>query len=325
MRQRMSPRPSKADPARTGYRQLIQLLNQRYRQEFDRAEQLRSELADIYASRAWRLLSWLRNFKRRWFPGSAKGACRPEAQKTGMAARETPPRAARVSIVIPFRDRIELLCGCLTSLRRSTYRRFEVILVDNGSTDARTLGYVDRLRLRRRYRVVVSPGPFNFSRLCNEGARQAAGDYLLFLNNDIEVFAPDWLEQLLIVAQQPQVGVVGATLLYPDLTIQHTGIFERGGAWVHVYRGRPHDHEGDHGELRQVRAVPAVTGACLLIGRELFFQVGGFDESLAVTHNDVDLCRRVRERGYLVAITPHAQLLHYESLSRGYSAEHQQR
>jgi GT2 family glycosyltransferase len=227
-----------------------------------------------------------------------------------------------VSIIIPFRDHVNLLHRCLTSLSYSTYRPYEVLLVDNGSVDPRTFDYLRRFGNRGRRRWVPCPGPFNFSRLCNHGAQQADGEFLLFLNNDTEVLALDWLEQLLVVADDPRIGVVGATLYYPDLTIQHAGIFpDNGNTWVHRYRGYPQDHAGDDGEVRHVRSVPAVTGACLLIRRDLFLELGGFDEALPVTHNDVDLCRRVRERGLLVAVTPHAQLLHYESLTRGYQAE----
>jgi GT2 family glycosyltransferase len=210
----------------------------------------------------------------------------------------------------------------LRSLRASTYRNFEVVLVDNGSTDPRTLRLLARLRERRRCRVVACPEPFNFSRLCNLGASTASGDYLVFLNNDTEVLARDWLEQLLRIGGDPSVGVVGATLLYPDRTIQHAGLFPRAdGLWVHPYRGLPGDHAGDGGELRVARCVPAVTAACLLVRRALFGELGGFDERFPVTYNDVDLCRRVRERGLSVVVSPEARLFHYEGLSRGFTAD----
>src|SRR5262249_6245352 len=164
--------------------------------------------------------------------------------------------AGRVSIVIPFRDRPELLRNCMRGLRTSSYRNFEVILVNNGSAEPRTHPYLWRLEGLRRLRLLDCPGAFNFSRLCNEGARWAAGDHLLFLNNDTEVLTPDWLERLLLIERHPEVGAVGATLLYPDRTLQHAGIFpHRDGRWVHAYRGRSPDCEGAHGELRHVRAV----------------------------------------------------------------------
>jgi GT2 family glycosyltransferase len=213
-----------------------------------------------------------------------------------------------------------LLRNCLRGLQRGSYERREIVLIDNGSTCARTLRYLDQVRAQPKFKVVPCPGPFNFSRLCNLGARQADGDFLLFLNNDVEVLTPDWLEQLLRLGNCPKVGVVGATLLYPDGTLQHAGIFPSGGGrFCHVYRGHPHDDPGDNGELGQARTVPAVTGACLMIRRSLFMEMGGFDETLGLTHNDVDLCRRVRERGLKVAVSPHARLWHLESLSRGFS------
>jgi GT2 family glycosyltransferase len=300
---------------------LIHELNRRYRQEWDRAERLRDELADIQGSRAWRLLALLRRFRRWLFAPDSSPPARESFPGAALPDRLGQPQG-QVSIVIPFKDRVELLRGCLRSLRPTTYRRFEVILVDNGSTEPRTRQYLQRLAGRRRVRVVDCPGPFNFSRLCNEGAREATGDHLLFLNNDTEVRSPDWLEQLLVIERYPEVGVAGGTLLYPDRTIQHAGMFPRGdGTWTHAYRGRPEDYGGEHGELWRVRIVPAVTGACLLIRRPLFEEVGGFDERLPVAFGDVDLCGRVRGKGLRVMVTPHARLLHFESLSRGYSRD----
>src|SRR5262249_39465117 len=146
----------------------------------------------------------------------------------------------------------------------------------------------------------------------------AAGDYLLFLNNDTEVVTPDWLEQMLLLAGRPEGGAVGATPLYPDGTIQHAGLFPRTHRpWAHPYRGLP-PHRGGHAEVRQVRAVPAVTGACLLLRRDRFLALGGFDEGLPLTFGDVELCCRLRVQGFLVLVTPHARLLHFESLSRGW-------
>jgi GT2 family glycosyltransferase len=269
---------------------------------------------------AGRVVAWLQRLKRRLWPSAPV----PEPPITERAVPyaappDLPPITGRVSIVIPFRDRPELLRNCLRSLCDSTCRAFEVILVDNGSTDPRTLRLLARLRERRRYRVVACPEPFNFSRLCNLGASAASGEYLVFLNNDTEVLARDWLEQLLRIGVDPAVGVVGATLLYPDRTIQHAGLFPRAdGLWVHPYRGLPADQVG---ELRVARCVPAVTGACLLVRRALFAELGGFDTRFPVAYNDVDLCRRVRDRGLSVVISPEARLFHYEGLSRGFSAD----
>jgi len=299
------------------YRRLLHLLNRRYHDEFVRAERLRADLEVVEALRATWLFALLRQLKR-WL--------RPPARPTPSSEAVTPLElvpvepAGRVSLVLPFRDQPELLRDCLASLRLGTYRNFEVVLVDNGSSDPGLLRLLKRLERRRRYHVVSCPGPFNFSRLCNAGAEQARGDYLLFLNNDTCVLSPDWLEQLIGVAAQPGVGAVGATLLYPDGTLQHAGMFRRAdGVWDHFHRGAAGDFPGERGELRRVRAVPAVSAACLLMRRALFLELNGFDEGRPVTHNDTDLCRRVRQRGLLVAVTPHARLLHYESLSRGFA------
>jgi O-antigen biosynthesis protein len=297
--------------------ELIQLLNHRWWCERERAERLELELRRLKESRTFRLCAWLRGLLRLGRPVAPESV--PPAPHRGHPISLTaPPVAGRISIVIPFKDRVELLHNCLRSLRRSSDRRREVILVDNGSTEAVTRRFLDCLRGRRRLRILACPGEFNFAWLCNQGARHARGDWLLFLNNDTEVIAPDWLEQLRHAAAQPGVGVVGATLLYPSGTLQHAGMFSLAdGRWEHAWRGFPADHAGAAGELRQVRSVAAVTGACLLIGRGLFAELGGFDERFPHTHNDTDLCERVRRRGLLVVVTPHARLFHLESSSRG--------
>jgi GT2 family glycosyltransferase len=318
------PRPR---PGRRRYRELIHLLNRRYHEQWQRAERLDRELA--LARRAWLgpLLAWLRRLARmlrpvryEGLPGSVPGELAGVSFQQVHEAEEAP--RGRVSIVIPFRDQLDLLRGCLRSLRKTCYQDREIILVNNGSAEARTLRYLDRQRGKVGVRVLDRPEPFNFSRLCNRGARAARGDYLLFLNNDTEALSRDWLERLLRLACREEVGVVGATLLYPDGTIQHAGLFPRADrTWVHGYRGLRPDEPGEQGELGLVRTVPAVTGACLLIRRELFEAVGGFDERLPLTFNDVDLCRRVRALGKLVVVSPHARLLHFEGLSRGFSSD----
>ncbi len=318
MRDRTERRRRRRNP----YAGLLHLLNQRYHAEFVRAELLQNDLTGHRSSKLARAAEWLRIRLRGVFP-------HPAAVPTYLTEKAEPYRGtpladphARVSIVIPFRDRPELLRNCLRSLRRSTFRRFEIVLVDNGSEDPRTGRLLTRIGARDNVRIVSRPGPFNFARLCNAGAAAATGDRLLFLNNDTEVLTRDWLERLLALAADPAVGAVGATLLYPDRTIQHAGILPRSdGMWVHPYRGRPADEPGDGGELRTVRTVPAITAACMMVRRDLFDNVGGFDEQFPVTLNDVDLCRRIRARGRLVVVTPHARLFHYEGLSRGYTID----
>jgi GT2 family glycosyltransferase len=278
-------------------------------------------LADIHASRAWRILAWLRRLRQ------ALRLSRPSDQPSGARVFVTPlacqpllPQGL-VSIILPFRDQPELLRNCLRSLRRTRYRRFEIVLIDNGSVEARTIRLLDRLQGRRSVSVVRVDEPFNFARLCNAGARRARGDYLLFLNNDTEVLTPSWLDQMLLVARQERVGVVGATLYYPDGAIQHAGLAEWNGIWFHPHRGVRPGNGNSPAELQHVRTVRAVSAACMLVGRQLFHELGGFDERFAVTQNDTDFCRRVWDRGQQVAITPHAQLRHYESLTRGYDKE----
>jgi GT2 family glycosyltransferase len=299
---------------------LLHLLNRRYHEQFVRAELLQNELDSRRNSKFARVADWLRRAFRALVPHPA------EAPKVLLAKAEpyraprfaVPPNA-RVSIVIPFRDQPALLANCLRSLKRSTFANLEVVLVDNGSEDPRTGRVVARASAVFDLRLVSRPEPFNFSRLCNAGACAATGDHLLFLNNDTEVLSRRWLERMLALCADPDVGAVGATLLYPDRTIQHAGMLPRSdGLWVHPYRGEP---ASAHTELREVRSVPAVTAACLLIRRDLFDSLGGFDESLPLTMNDVDLCRRVRERGKLVLVTPRAKLVHYEGLTRGFSVD----
>jgi GT2 family glycosyltransferase len=314
------PEITSARKLSNGYRHTLHELNQRYHEAWNRAERLQDELDNIKKSRAYRLFAWWRGLANYWRPSPRSS---PASRFTSESLQNhRGPAAGSVSILIPFKDRLDLLRNCLRSLRRGTYPHREVVLLDNGSTCPRTLHYFQRLQARSHFRVIPCPGDFNFSRICNRGVRHAKGDFLLFLNNDVEVLTPDWLEQLLYLANCPDIGIVGATLLYPDGTLQHAGIFpSENGSWGHIYRGSPQDYPGEHGELTHARSVPAVTGACLLIRRSLFVEMNGFDERYALTFNDVDLCRRARERGLKVAITPHARLWHFESISRGFSRE----
>ncbi len=319
MRDRVDRRRRRRNP----YTELLHLLNQRYHAEFVRAELLQNDLTGLQGSKFARVAEWLRVQTRRLFPHPAavtKYITEHAAPYSGPAFPV--PADARVSIVIPFRDRPELLRNCLRSVQRSTFRRLEIVLVDNGSEDPRTGRLLARAGERLDVRLVSRPGPFNFSLLCNAGAAAATGDHLVFLNNDTEVLSRRWLERMLALAADPAVGAVGATLLFPDRTIQHAGLLPRSdGMWVHPYQGLSADDPGAGGELKTVRIVPAATAACLMTRRDRFEEVGGFDEQMPVTHNDVDLCRRIRERGRVVVVTPRARLLHYEGLSRGFTVD----
>ncbi len=219
-----------------------------------------------------------------------------------------------ISIIIPIRDKVELLQRCLTSIEeKTTYRNFEIIIVDNHSEKPETLSYLAQLP----HTVVQAPGPFNYSLINNVGVAHARGEFLLFLNNDIEVIAEDWLTAMLEHAQRSQVGAVGAKLLYPDRTIQHVGVvLGVGGVAGHVFLRLPEDSTHYFGLFQVVRNCSAVTAACMMMRKSVFDEVGGFDEHVKVAYNDVDLCLRIREKGYVIVYTPYALLYHFESSTR---------
>ena len=234
--------------------------------------------------------------------------------------RPLPAKPPRVSIIIPTRDRIELVRNCVDGiLNRTDYPDLDVVIVDNGSTEAASLNYLTMISHDPRVSVLRDDGPFNYSRLNNVAVARAIGDYVCFLNNDIETIAPDWLTELVSQAVRPGVGAVGTRLLYASGTLQHAGI-SMGvyGVAAHSHRHFPGDSIGYFGHPQLVREVSAVTAAALLMPKDLFLQVGGFDEdNLAVSYNDVDLCLRIRAAGRRVLYTPFAALYHLESASRG--------
>jgi len=221
-----------------------------------------------------------------------------------------------VSIIIPTRDRLNLLRRCLESIEsRTAYRNYEILIVDNGSQEPRTQSYLAGLP----HQVIRDDGLFNFARLNNRAATAARGEHLLLLNNDVEVITPEWLEALLEHSQRQEVGAVGAQLLYADGTIQHAGVVlgVRGVAG-HAHKYLSAKNEGYFFFPHLTRNYSAVTAACLMIRKALYEEVGGMEECLGVTFNDVDLCLRLRVRGYLIVYTPHARLYHHESRSRWY-------
>lgn len=225
-----------------------------------------------------------------------------------------------VSIIIPTRDRVDLLRRCLNSvLEKSSYREFELVLVDNCSSEPETLRYIDGLVSSGAARVVRYPAPFNYSAMNNLGAEQAGGKVLCLLNNDTEVISADWLEEMLGHLQQEDVGVVGAKLFYPDGRVQHGGdTVGPGGCAHHLHSFLDRDAPGYCNRAIAAQDLSAVTAACLVTWRSLYEQLGGLDEqNLKIAFNDVDYCLRVREAGFRVVWTPHAQLYHHESASRG--------
>jgi len=222
-----------------------------------------------------------------------------------------------VSIIIPTRNQADLLRTAVDSIRdRTDYESYEIVVVDNGSTERGALSYL--ASLGPPVHVHRWPHAFNYSAINNFAVGVSKGEQLLFLNNDIEIVRPDWLTALLEYAQLPGVGAVGAKLLYSDGTIQHAGVvLKRTGVAHHAFRWAPREVLGVPRLADLPRNCSAVTGACMLVPRKVFEEVGGFDEELRVVLNDVDLCLRIRDRGYAVIYTPHAQLYHHEGSSRG--------
>jgi GT2 family glycosyltransferase len=230
-----------------------------------------------------------------------------------------PQPAPRVCIIIPTRDRVELLRNCVDSIRALTdYRSYRIVVVDNRSSDAEALAYLGSLAGEEGVQVLRYDAEFNYSAINNWAASQCDGDVLCLLNNDIEVLAPDWLSEMVGHALRPEVGAVGAKLYYPDGTIQHAGVvLGIDGVAAHVYAGMPKEYPGHGGRALVTQALSAVTGACLVARRDVFEQVGGLDERLQVAFNDVDFCLRVGRAGYRIVWTPFAELRHHESASRG--------
>jgi GT2 family glycosyltransferase len=228
-----------------------------------------------------------------------------------------------VSTIIPFRDEPALLAKCVSSIRRAPgYDHLELVLVDNDSELPETKALVERLVAEPGVRLVEAPGPFNWSAINNAAVRACQGELLLFMNNDIEAVKPRWLEPLVGHALRKEVGAVGARLLYPDGSLQHGGVvFGLGGLAAHVLRGLPGNRPGYGAMATQTRDCSAVTGACMMARREVFEAVGGFDEELTVSFNDVDFCLKLREAGYLVVYTPLTELVHHESRSRGHTED----
>lgn len=225
-----------------------------------------------------------------------------------------------VSVIIPTRDKVELLRKCVhTLLDLTDYSPLEVIIVDNGSKQEATKLFLDEIGRDPRVRVQPDPGPYNYSALNNEAAALARGDFLCLLNNDTEIIDAHWLEEMMRYAVRPEIGAVGAKLLYPDGSIQHAGVVVGiGDAAGHAHRYLPATDAGYFGLPHVTHYVTAVTGACLLVSKAKFEAVGGLDaQSFAVAYNDVDFCLRLQQAGWRNVYVPHAVLIHHESKSRG--------
>lgn len=245
----------------------------------------------------------------------AKGL--PTVYRVSYALR---PECPKVSIIIPNRNHRNDLQICVKSiLTKTTYPNYEIVIVENGSTEQDVFGYYRELKKQySNVRLIRWKGGFNWSAINNHAVNVAEGEILLFLNNDTEVINGDWIEEMLMHAQRPEVGAVGAMLYYPNNRIQHAGVvLGLGGVASHAFAGVDRESHGYVGKLCYAQDVSAVTGACMMMRRDVWSRVGGFDEQFAENYNDVDICMRIRKEGLLVVWTPYAELYHYESKSRG--------
>jgi GT2 family glycosyltransferase len=249
-----------------------------------------------------------------------KGAtCTPGPFGTVKVEWPLPEQLPLVSIIVPTRDRLELLRPCVEGvLHRTTYESFELLVVDNESAEAETKKYFREIRSDPRVRIVRFPGPYNFSTMNNFAVRAAKGSYVCLLNNDTEVIEPVWLTEMMRYATRNEVGAVGAKLLYDDGSIQHAGvIIGLGEAAGHAHRFLPANDPGYFRQPHVTQFMSAVTAACLVIDKSKFLAVGGLDEGLAVAFNDVDLCLKLQKAGLRNVYVPHAVLVHHESKTRG--------
>lgn len=225
-----------------------------------------------------------------------------------------------ISVIIPNKDHTDDLDICLKSLyEKSSYKNFEVIIVENNSTEKETFEYYEALTQKHgNIKIVTWDGNFNYSAINNLGVSYAKGEFILLLNNDVEIINGSCLEEMLMFAQRKDVGAVGAKLYYSDDTVQHAGvILGLGGTAGHAHKHFGRSHPGYMARASIAQNLSACTAACLMMRRDVFDEVGGLDESFEVAFNDVDLCMKIRKKGYLVVFTPYAELYHYESKSRG--------
>ncbi len=227
----------------------------------------------------------------------------------------------KVSILIPNKDHAKDLKLCIQSIiKQTTYTNYEIIIIENNSTEKSTFDFYDEIQKQKNIKVIQYPEKeFNYSKIINYGVKNADGEYVLQLNNDTELITPNWLEQFIGFAQRNDVGVVGSKLYYPDNTIQHAGIIIGiQGTAGHILKNMPKQKKAYFGRQGYVQNFSSVTGACLFTKKSIYEEVGGMDENFAVAFNDIDLCLKIREKGYWIVWTPYIELKHYESKSRGY-------
>jgi GT2 family glycosyltransferase len=226
-----------------------------------------------------------------------------------------------VSIIIPSKNQATLLRLCLQSIKNNTtYDNYEVIVINNGSTESDFLKLIENAKsMFNSFICIDAAGPFNFSTLINIGYKHSNGDYLILLNNDTEVLSGTWINEMLAYGMNDKVGAVGCKLLYPDLTIQHSGIkIYADGKTVHAYAGMNRNHP----EANQLKSYPAITAAAMLVSKKKFEMVGGFDELFAVDFNDIDFCLRLQKAGLVNLYIPQVELIHHESVSRRHPLSH---
>lgn len=223
-----------------------------------------------------------------------------------------------VSILIPNKDQKDTLDQCLKSIEaRTDYENYEIIIIENNSTEQETFEYYKQIK-NPKIRVIEWKDEFNYSAINNFGVRHAKGEYLLFLNNDIEVINSDWLGEMLSNCQREEVGAVGAKLYYPDNTVQHAGVIVGiGGVAGSVFVGLKRGYTGYMHRASIQQNLSAVTAACMMVKKSVFEEVGGFEEELKVAFNDIDFCLKIREKGHLIVYDPYVELYHYESKTRG--------
>ena len=245
-----------------------------------------------------------------------------EAEPSNLGFRvryQLPPNPPMVSLIIPTRNGFKLIKTCIDSiLKMTTYPNYEIIVVDNGSDDKRTLRYLSELP--KKVRVIRDDSPFNYSALNNRAVKTAKGSIVGLINNDLEVISPDWLSEMVSHAVRPGIGAVGARLWYPKNSLQHGGvIIGIGGVAGHSHKHIARSEFGYFGRAAQIQNLSAVTAACLVIKKSIYDEVHGLNEKdLKVAYNDVDFCLKIREKGYRNLYTPYAELYHHESASRGY-------
>jgi GT2 family glycosyltransferase len=257
------------------------------------------------------------HFARTGVPATIEPA--PRASYYHRIRYRLPEPRPHVTIIIPTKDHVDLLARCVDSIvTLSTYESFDILIVDNGSDEPASRAYLEQVQNNSCVSVFRIDEPFNFSRINNAAAARARGPFLCFLNNDTEIISAGWLEEMVSLAVREGVGAVGAMLYYPNNTMQHAGVvLGMGGIASHAHRGQRRGMPGNYGRAALTQTMSAVTAACMVINKAAFEAVGGFDETLAVAYNDVDLCLRLNARGLRNVWTPFAELYHFESISRG--------